>query len=216
MKLFAALITALFLSACVSTGAAPGSSSPTSEPMASGTVIGLNYSGESVIGIGVEDPLNRNNEAGGDGLKPYDAGGMVCCYSIPAKWHPGIMARVVFQVGNLNAKWESHTVEIPPYPDGIPGDVWPMRLPDGSAAVVVSTYMPDHPKWNGPIKGYPVPSKEYQKVLWEKEVERTKHSIENSKFLLNDPTWPPERLEATRSLLKQNEAKLKWLMEHKP
>ena len=215
MKLFAALISAFSLSACMSTGAAPGSSSLTSERMASGTVIGLNYSGDNVNIIGVEDPLRPNNEGGGDGFRPYSAGGMICCYSIPAQWHPGIMTRVVFQVGGIDGKREFHTVEIPPYPDGIAGDVWPMRLPDGSAAVVVSTYMPDHPKWNGPIKGYPVPSKEYQKVLWEKEVEKTKHSIENSKFLLNDPTWLPERREATRNLLKQNEAKLKWLMEHK-
>lgn len=216
MKLFITLITTLFLSACASTGAAPGSSPPTSERMASGMVIGLNYSGESVNGIGVEDPLRPHNEGGGDVLKPYDAGRMICCYSIPAQWHPGIMARVVFQVGNLNAKWESHTVEIPPYPDGIAGDVWPMRLPDGSAAVVVSIYMPDHPKWNGPIKGYPVPSKAYQKVLWEKEVERTKHSIERSQRLLKDSSRSQQDQEGTKRLLDAMNNKLKYLMDHQP
>jgi hypothetical protein len=209
------LIALLSLSACVATGSAPGASSAPKEAMNSGSVIALNYSGKEISYVSVRDPNNPNNRAGGEGLNPYDSGGMICCYRIPSVWHPGIMARVVLKLTGVDTP-EQHLVEIPPYPDGIPGDVWPMRLEDGSVALVVSTYMPNHPKWNGPVKGYPVPSKEYQRVLWEKEVKFTKNSIATWNDLLNDTSRSAEQQARTARFLEQDTKKLKYLMEHKP
>ena len=36
------------------------------------------------------DPENTENRAGGETINSYGAGGLMCCYTVPEKWQPGI------------------------------------------------------------------------------------------------------------------------------
>jgi len=47
--------------------------------------------------------------------------------------------------------------------DGKPGELWVVRQADGSFGVVSSDYQPDHAKWPGAVKGWPVPTLEYKR-----------------------------------------------------
>jgi len=40
-------------------------------------------------------------------------------------------------------------------------------MPDGNVEVVSSNYQPDHEKWPGKLKGWPIPSIEYRRERWE-------------------------------------------------
>src|SRR5476649_850618 len=53
----------------------------------------INYSGKEVM-LMVIDPKDKKNGSGGDALNPYSTGGTICCFSIPAEWHPGLQAIV--------------------------------------------------------------------------------------------------------------------------
>lgn len=123
------------------------------------SVRAINYSGREVA-LGVVDPLNKNNEGGGDSLNPYGSGGTICCFSIPREWKPGIQVIVQYQF-YPDLKWYEQLVTVPPYAGGRAGDIWLAMHEDGHAEAVVSNYGPDLPEWPGRIKGYPVPSREY-------------------------------------------------------
>jgi hypothetical protein len=58
-----------------------------------------------------------------------------------------------------------HFLDIPAYGRGDPGELWVIRAPDGAVSVVSSNLQPDHPSWPGAIKGWPVPSIEYQRKI---------------------------------------------------
>lgn len=58
-------------------------------------------------------------------------------------------------------------VDVPSYVDGKPGELWVLREADGKVSVVSSDFQPDHPKWPGKVKGWPVPSLAYQRERWE-------------------------------------------------
>ena len=102
-------------------------------------------------------------------IEPFSAGGTMCCYTLPAKWRPGIKVEVREthwlpkrpddSVPEISKK---HLVEIPSYAVGNPGELWVVRGHDGSLQLVSSNYQPDHPMWPGTIKGWPIPSVEYQ------------------------------------------------------
>lgn len=62
---------------------------------------------------------------------------------------------------------QKHVVEVPRYVDGKPGELWVLRNADGSVSVVSSDLQPDHARWPGKVKGWPVPSLEYQRERWE-------------------------------------------------
>jgi hypothetical protein len=62
---------------------------------------------------------------------------------------------------------EEHVAELPLYADGKPGELWVLRKADGSISLVSSDYQPDHRKWPGKVKGWPVPSLEYRRERWE-------------------------------------------------
>src|SRR4051812_32294869 len=53
----------------------------------------VNYSGDNFSYI-LADPSDGTNKGGGETVGPYEAGGIMCCYSLPRTWHPGIQIRV--------------------------------------------------------------------------------------------------------------------------
>jgi hypothetical protein len=62
---------------------------------------------------------------------------------------------------------ETHVVEVPRYMDGKPGELWVLRTADGSIDLISSDFQPDHEKWPGKVKGWPVPSLKYRRERWE-------------------------------------------------
>ena len=134
---------------------------------------GVNYSGETFTYV-VSDPANPDSGSGGELIDPFGAGGMTCCVTLPKVWRPGITLQVRTSHwlkerpdGTLPEIKEEHIVEVPAYVDGKPGEIWVLRETDGKVSVISSDFQPNHPKWPGKVKGWPVPSLEYRRERWE-------------------------------------------------
>jgi hypothetical protein len=88
---------------------------------------------------------------------------------------------------------EEHLVEVPPYVDGKPGELWVLRAADGDVSVISSDFQPDHPKWPGKVKGWPVPSLEYQRERWELQRKHEAEGVELYLSLLDELKKDPLR-----------------------
>jgi len=150
---------------------------------------GVNYSDQAMT-YALSDPNDPNNRSA-EPVDPYGAGGTMCCFRIPETWQAGIKVRLKIYDGSLNLVKDT-MVELPPYVDGKPGQLWAVLYQDGSVEVVSSNYGPPHEKWPGKIKGWPVPSIEYRRKLIEREIHAAKQSIAVSKRVLSDPNTSPE------------------------
>lgn len=134
---------------------------------------GVNYTDNSFSYV-VMDPDNPAGGAGGELIDPFGAGGTMCCAKLPRKWRQGIklQVRTIQYVQQrptetvVEAK-KLHDVEVPKYIDGKPGELWVLLNADESVSVVSSDFQPDHAQWPGKVKGWPVPSLEYQRERWE-------------------------------------------------
>jgi hypothetical protein len=170
------------------------------------SIHGVNYSNED-FSFSLIDPQDPKNEGSGELVGRYSGGGTVCCYALPKTWHPGIKVVIKSQHwlkrsadGNLPEINETHTVEVPRYADDKVSDLWVLRQQDGSYAVVSSQYQPNHEKWPGLIKGWPVPSVEYRNERVAQELELEEYTLKvlekAAKELENDPIshakkmWP--------------------------
>lgn len=158
------LMGALLLSAWVLTGC--------EKPTVDVNLHGVDYS-DREFSYYVVDPANPSNVAG-EHIDPFAAGGTTCCFPLPRKWHPGIKVQIRTTHwlpkrpdGSLPEVNEEHLVEVPRYADGTPGELWVIRGADGAISVISSDFQPDHPKWPGMPKGWPVPSLEYRRERWE-------------------------------------------------
>lgn len=136
-------------------------------------VHGVNYSGNEFSYLLV-NPSDPDRSSVGERIDPFAAGGTTCCYPLPKQWRPGIKVQIRTRTwlpkdpdGELPEVKEEHVAEVPPYVDGKPGELWVVREGDGSVSVVSSDFQPDHPKWPGKLRGWPVPSLEYRRERWE-------------------------------------------------
>ncbi|NGZ85329.1 DUF3304 domain-containing protein [Duganella aceris] len=123
------------------------------------SVRAINYSGKEVV-LMVRNPKDKTNSGGGDALNPYGIGGSVCCFGIPAQWHPGYQVVVKYNF-YPDEEWHEQLVHVPPYPAGIADDIWLVMREDGEAEAIVSSFGPTRPEWPGRTKGWPVPSRAY-------------------------------------------------------
>ena len=164
-------------------------------------VHGVNYS-EDDMSYAVTDPLNKDNSGGGELVGPYSAGGIMCCYSLPRRWKSGIEVRIdatiwteVQENGKTASRKEKrqYVVEVPRYATGKPGDLWVIRHADGSMGVISSDYQPDHEKWPGEPKGWPEPSLEFQRKLWDQHIEIAEDNVRTAKELLRELAQQPEK-----------------------
>lgn len=149
------------------------------------SIHGVNYSNED-FSFALLDPEDAKNGGAGELIGRFSDGGTVCCYSLPKTWHPGIKVLIKSQRwlkrdadGKLPEINETHTVEVPRYADDKVSDLWVLRQQDGSYTVVSSRYQPDHEKWPGPKRGWPVPSNEYGRERRARQIKDTEDSIEN-------------------------------------
>ncbi|MFC0269271.1 DUF3304 domain-containing protein [Kushneria aurantia] len=172
-------------------------------------VTGVDYAGQGIRYYYVVDPSDNSNRGGGESIGPYSAGGIMCCYSVPQKWHEGLSVDVVVSYplegdttdersaslarreaeGKLN---ETIHVEIPEYETPAEGTLWVQFLPDKQARVVVSNLSPDHEDFPGEVKGWPVPSDEYRTKLIDRELRSVKQRLERNRRNLNELEETPE------------------------
>ena len=139
------------------------------------SIHGVTYTADP-FEFSVVDPRDEKNNGGGEHIGPYAAGGIVCCFKLPAKWSPGTVIEVESRhwvsTGNgeeISAIEKKHAVELPAYANGKAGELWVLRRSDGGIDIVSSDLQPDHPQWPGNIKGWPVPSREFMLERWELE-----------------------------------------------
>jgi hypothetical protein len=198
--LIASLLCMQMLTACAKTGTA------------SVSIHGVNYSDE-VFSYTVEDPANGSNHGGGELIDPYSAGGTMCCYDLPKKWRPGIKIQINVTRwlpkkadGSLPEVHENHVVEVPPYVNGKVGELWVLRNADGTMGVVSSDYQPDHEKWPGKVKEWPVPSLAYQRERWDLYIEHAEGYVQLYKKMLDELEKSPDTRATEAWEFKANEA----------
>ncbi|MEH6434567.1 DUF3304 domain-containing protein [Massilia sp. DD77] len=173
------------------------------------SIHGVNYSADAFRYF-VVDPKEPKNSGGGEFIEPFGAGGIMCCYSLPKQWRPGIQILVRSthwlpkqSNGELPEVREIFTVEVPRYTDGKAGELWVMRTAEGKVEVVSSDLQPNHPQWPGKVKGWPVPSVEYRRERWnlhrkliEDEVEvfqELLRELSTSKEARTREAWPVDK-----------------------
>jgi hypothetical protein len=156
------------------------------------SVHGVNYTADSFRYV-VVDPRDESNRAGGEHIEPFAGSGIMCCYTLPKRWVPGITVNVrsthSFVEGperTLREVESVYTVEVPRYPEGNVADLWVVRTADGGIELVSSNVEPTHPEWPGRIKGWPVPSIEYQRKRWELYRELAEDNVKLYRKSLDD------------------------------
>ena len=174
----------------------------------------INYSGKEVVLMAI-DPKDKQNGGGGDALNPYSTGGTICCYSIPAEWHPGLQVIVKYNF-YPDPTWHEQLVDIPPYPEDIAGEIWLTMHEDGRAEAVVSHFDPSRPEWPGRVMGRPVASKEYAIKVRKTALEREKKMLlgmeEAYSGDLSDLT--PDQVKLLKDGIEISKRKIKTLEEN--
>jgi hypothetical protein len=185
----------LVLMACLSVLPATGMCAKDTVPA---NIHSVNYSGEEFT-YWLEDPLDSKNRGDGESVGPYKASGIMCCYSLPRRWRSGILVKIhathSFKKtpdAELSEIAETQVVEVPPYVDGKVGEIWVLRAADGALSIVSSDYQPDHEKWPGKIKGWPVPSLEYRRARWDLYIEGAEGNVKLYQDLLLELNETPE------------------------
>jgi hypothetical protein len=161
---------------------------------------GVNYGGDA-FSFYITDPANpEDSGAGGGIIDPFAAGGTTCCVTLPKKWRPGIKVQIHTTHwlpqkpdGRLPEVKKVHLADVPAYADGKPGEIWVLRAGDGSVSVISSDHQPDHSKWPGKVKGWPVPSLEYRRARWELYKQHEEMFVRNNIKLLDEIEKSPEK-----------------------
>lgn len=153
-------------------------------------VHGVNHTAQEFTFV-VVDPLDEENVAGGETINAFGAGGTMCCFNLPKQWRPGLKVEV------RATKWLPRTPEnilpsvkqrfvldIPAYEQGKAAELWILRTPDDEYSLVASNVQPDHPEWTGKIKGWPVPSVEYQRSIHARDIKEAQSDVDLYESLL--------------------------------
>lgn len=178
-KLTPALL-ALALSACSHLGQADELSAP---------LTSVNYTDWPFDLVAVAKPETPTKIMAAEGVNAFGASGMMCCVTLPRQWQPG-MELVVRTKDGTRAKnsqeWDvekmptiQHRVPVPPYTPRDMGTVWVQLLPGGKVVLVVSRYDPDHPSWPGEVKGWPLPTLEFRRQIWDRDMDLMRKELED-------------------------------------
>lgn len=176
----------------------------------------INYSGKEVV-LMVSDPKDRKRGGGGDALNPYSSGGTICCFSIPAEWHPGLQVIVKYNF-YPDPVWHEQLVDVPPYPQGIAGELWLAMHEDGRAEAVVSHVDPTRSEWPGKTKGYPIPSKEYVSKRRSEKLSAEKSMLKKLENGLKTEAkdWPSKDVDSLKSTIADTKERIRLLEESQP
>jgi hypothetical protein len=174
------LLASMLPAACARTGDTVGVS-----------VSAINYTDQELNGYLFETPGVPGKVAGGEPVRPFGGGGIMCCYSLPTKWHPGIKVQLRYdwwQGADKPRKYVTKVFEVPPYPDGQVGTLWALFYQDGGVEVVSSDFAPGHEKWPGKINGGPTPTLEYRRKVWEEDYDHEASLLPYCKRLADGPS----------------------------
>ena len=162
------------------------------------SIHGVNYSVEPFSFV-LNDPVDPRNQGSGELVDSYAAGGTTCCYELPKKWRPGLKVSIQSKhwVGkdadsSLHDIDSTHLAEVPPYVGDKPGELWILRAADGSFDIVSSDFQPDHPKWPGRVKGWPIPALDYQRQRWDLHIDYEKRGVSLYESRLEELNTTPE------------------------
>ena len=202
---------------CVATLLASCASVEPKKPEGLGAAIrAINYSGKEVE-LTVVDPLDKSNRGGGDALNPYGMGGTICCFRIPPKWHAGYQVIVKYSF-YPDETWHEQLVDVPPYAEGIAGDIWLAMHDDGRAEAVVSKFGPTRPEWPGRVKGSPVASESYIRKVQAARLDTQKGMLAAmEKALKNDSAkLAPDEVEELKQAVEDSKKRIRTMQESKP
>ncbi|WP_332876938.1 DUF3304 domain-containing protein [Massilia sp. S19_KUP03_FR1] len=198
--LIASLLLTTMLSACGRPGSPVSSDVPVS-------VHAVNYSDEE-FQYTLEDPADPSNLGGGEAIGRFAAGGTMCCYSLPKKWRPGMKVKLNFELyfpnpsgGDARKTKNTEMVDIPQYIN--PEELWLVRAAHGEMSIVLSNVQPDHPKWTGPVKGWPVPTLAYYRERADIYINNSKGTIDALQELSKGMRSAPE--ETAKGMWELNE-----------
>ncbi|SFQ42015.1 DUF3304 domain-containing protein [Variovorax sp. 770b2] len=175
------LLHFLLLASWASTGCALGRTD-----LVPASVSGVNYTGDDISYMLFDPDDAEKKVAASEELGPFSAGGIRCCYALPKTWTPGTRVGVMLDVYDEKAgkygERKTFVVDLPPYDkEGKAGDVWFILYPDRSVGVVSTAYRPNADEWPGKIKGWPKPSVEYQRKLWDRDMKLAQEGLATSK-----------------------------------
>jgi len=160
-------------------GAAGCSSAPKTVGL---PMVGVNYT-DFDYSMAVYDLANERNRVSSGELTPFSAGGQMCCFDLPRIWRPGLKLKVRSYKGvSENGEWvrddiADHEVEVPRYETAELGTLWVLQFADGRVEVLNSSVAPEHPKWAGSVKGWPVSSLAYRTKMWKVYYDQTASSV---------------------------------------
>lgn len=182
----ASLLVLPILSAC-------GRTKNTDVPV---SIHAVNYSNQE-FEYYLQDPENKSNIGGGESINRYAAGGTMCCYTLPKMWRAGMKVKIDYDLyfpkqkdGNIRKSTESKLIDIPQYVE--PQELWVVRDIGGAMSIVLSNFQPDHPSWPGKVKGWPIPSLDYQRERWSLDMEHELGGVKLFQEILNDINENPE------------------------
>ena len=151
---------------------------------------GVNYTAQE-FGFVLVDPLDKENVAGEESITPYGAGGIVCCFNLPKQWRPGLKAELRATLWilptpghDLSSVKKSYTLDIPAYGLGKVPELWILRTADNEFSLVATNFQPNHPEWPGKIKGWPVPSVEYRRIIHARYLKEAQSNVNLHESLL--------------------------------
>lgn len=169
------------------------------------TTVGVNLHGVNhtaqEFSFYVNDPFDPSTVSGGSGvIEAFSASGISCCAVLPRVWKSGLKLQIhtthwlkKLPDGRIPEIKEVVEVNVPRYVDGKPGELWVLRHDNGNLEVVSSDYQPDHPRWPGTQKGWPVPSLEYRRERWELYKQIEESDVETFARVLEELEEAPER-----------------------
>jgi Protein of unknown function (DUF3304) len=173
-------LLALVLSACSHLGQADELSAP---------LTSVNYTDWPFDWVGVTKVETPNQTMAADRVSAFSASGLMCCVILPREWRKGMELIVATRDGTraeTPEEWSKekmptiqHRVPVPPYTPQDMGTVWVQLLPGGKVVLVVSRYDPDHPSWPGEVKGWPVPTLEFRRQIWDRDMDLMRKNLED-------------------------------------
>jgi len=145
----------------------------------------VNYTDEDYDVVGITRADDPTQLQAMDRVAAYSASGIMCCVSLPDAWKPGLKVVVLTRAGTKAKtleEWDKekiplipHELEVPRYTE--PATLWVQILDGGQLAVVVSPYNPSNVNWPGVVKGWPKPSAEYRRKLWDRDMKSLKKDL---------------------------------------
>lgn len=172
-------LASMLTAACARTGDTVGVS-----------VSAINYTDQELNAYLFMSPEGEKKQvAGGEPVRPFEGGGVMCCISLPKTWRPGIKVVLRYdwwQREDKPRQYINKEFEVPPYPDGQVGTLWALFYPDGSVEVVSSDFAPGHEKWPGKINGGPTPTLEYRRRVWQEDYDQVAGLLPYCERLANE------------------------------